>query len=302
MLLTGVTGIWPTVSAFSTNEEERRKALLSQFMISMPYILWDNIARGAQISCPHIEKSCTSAYYADRKLGVSEMVSTAASTIHFFTGNNIGPRGDLASRSLLIRLEVDRADPENRAFKHPDPVGWTEDHRAEIMTALYTILLGNPQLKEPRDAPGRTRFKMWWRLVGSAVENAAKLAGQELDFQKLFITQEEDDEESASLAEALDVLVKTWPDQFTASDVAGMINNPEPNDDEQTLRDYLLPGAQPNYRFSTKSISKLLKKHLDEPVRSGERTLVLRRWQDTHSEVFVYRVFACRVRNAQDGG
>ena len=220
----------------------------------------------------------------------SEMVCTAASTIHFFTGNNIGPRGDLASRSLHIRLDVDRADPENRTFKHPDPVGWTENHRAEILAALYTILLGNPQLKAARDAEGKTRFKMWWRLVGSAVENAAKLAGQELDFQKLFITQEEDDEESASLADVLDVLVKKWPDQFTASDVAGMINNPSPNEDEQTLREYLLPGALPNHVFSAKSIGKLLKQHLDEPVRSGERTLVLRSWEDKHIKLRVYGV------------
>ena len=228
MLIMAVTGLWPAAAAWSTNEEERRKALMSYFLYGVPYILWDNIARGTQISCPHIEKSCTAAYYADRKLGVSEMVCTAASTIHFFTGNNIGARGDLASRSLHIRLDVDRVDPENRDFKHPDPIGWTENHRAEILAALYTILLGNPQLKAARDAEGKTRFKMWWRLVGSAVENAAKLAGQELDFQKLFIAQEEDDEESASLADVLDVLVKTWPDEFTASDVAGMINNPEP--------------------------------------------------------------------------
>ena len=243
MLIMAVTGLRPAAAAWSTNEEERRKALMSYFLYGVAYILWDNIARGTQISCPHIEKSCTSAYYSDRKLGVSEMVCTAASTIHFFTGNNIGARGDLASRSLHIRLDVDRVDPENRPFKHPDPIGWTENHRAEILAALYTILLGNPQLKAPRDAEGKTRFKMWWRLVGSAVENAAKLAGQELDFQKLFVTQEEDDEESASLADVLDVLVKTWPDQFIASDVAGMINNQYPNEDEQTLRDYLLPGA-----------------------------------------------------------
>ena len=83
------------------------------------------------------------------------MVSTAAATIHLFTGNNIGAEGDLASRSLHIRLDVDRADPENREFKHPDPVGWTENHRGEILAALYTILLGNPQLKEPRDARGQ---------------------------------------------------------------------------------------------------------------------------------------------------
>ena len=290
MLIVAVTGGRPAAAAWSSNEEERRKALMSYFLHGVPYILWDNIPRGMQISCPHIEKSCTSAYYSDRRLGVSEMVCTAASTIHFFTGNNIGARGDLASRSLHIRLDVDRVDPENRAFKHPDPVGWTENHRAEILAALYTILLGNPQLKAARDAEGKTRFKMWWRLVGSAVENAAKLAGQELDFQKLFITQEEDDEESASLADVLDVLVKIWPDQFTASDVAGMINNPEPNEDEQTLREFLLPGVQPNYRFSPKSIGKLLKKHLDEPVRSGERTLVLRSWEDKSANMRVYGV------------
>jgi hypothetical protein len=290
MLIVAVTGGRPAAAAWSSNEEERRKALMSYFLYGVPYILWDNIPRGAQISCPHIEKSCTSAYYSDRKLGGNEMVSTAASTIHFFTGNNIGARGDLASRSLHIRLDADRVDPENRAFKHPDPVGWTENHRAEILAALYTILLGNPQLKAARDAEGKTRFKMWWRLVGSAVENAAKLAGQELDFEKLFITQEEDDEESASLADVLDVLVKKWPAQFTASDVSGMINNPYPNDDEQTLREYLRPGALPTHVFSAKSVGKLLKQHLDEPVRSGERTLVLRSWDDKHTKQRTYGV------------
>jgi hypothetical protein len=157
----------PAAFAWSSGEEERRKALLSYLMTGIPYILWDNIPRGSQISCPHIEKSCTMSYYADRKLGVSEMVMTAAASIHLFTGNNIGPRGDLASRSLVARLDVDRLDPENREFKHPDPVGWTRANRAEILQALYTILLGNPTLKLPRNSLMNTRFKMWWRLVGA---------------------------------------------------------------------------------------------------------------------------------------
>jgi hypothetical protein len=122
MLIKAVTGILPAAAAWSPNEEERRKALLAYFMFGVPYILWNNIARGTQITCPHIEKSCTAAFYSDRKLGVSEMVATAASTIHLFTGNNIAPRGDLASRSLEVRLDLDRHDPENREFKHPDPL------------------------------------------------------------------------------------------------------------------------------------------------------------------------------------
>jgi len=290
MLILAVTGLLPAAAAWSSNEEERRKALLAYFMYGLPYILWDNIPRGTQIGCPHVERSCTAAYYADRKLGVSEMVATAASTIHLFTGNNIGAKGDLASRSLHIRLDVDRVDPENRAFKHPDPIGWTENHRADILAALYTILLGNPTLKEPRNAPMKTRFKMWWRLIGSAVENAAKLAGQELDFQKLFLEQEEDDEDSATLADVLEVLVKKWPDQFAASDVAEMINISYPNEDEQTLRDFLWPGARTDHQFSAKSIGKRLKQHIGNPVRSGERVLALRSWEDTHIKMSVYGV------------
>ena len=223
MLIMAVTGIMPAASAWSNNEEERRKALLSYFLYGVPYILWDNIARGSQISCPHIERSCTAKFYIDRKLGVSEAVATAASTIHLFTGNNIGPRGDLASRSLHIRLSVDRPDPENRKFEHPDPIGWTDNNRAEILQALYTILLGNPRLKKAPDAPGKTRFKMWWRVVASAVEHAAKLhtPSAKIDFQKLFLKQEEEeDEESASLVDALEVMARRWPDGFHAIDVA----------------------------------------------------------------------------------
>jgi hypothetical protein len=51
MLIKAVTGIWPAAAAWSSNEEERRKALLSYFLYSVPYILWDNIAKDTQIGC-----------------------------------------------------------------------------------------------------------------------------------------------------------------------------------------------------------------------------------------------------------
>ncbi len=92
MLLMAVTGVWPAAAAWSPNEEERRKALLAYLLEAMPAIVWDNIPRGTQISCPHIEKSCTTAFYSDRRLGVSETVAVSAAVIHFFTGNNVGTR------------------------------------------------------------------------------------------------------------------------------------------------------------------------------------------------------------------
>jgi hypothetical protein len=290
MLIVAATGVKPAASAWSNNEEERRKALLSYFLSGVPYILWDNIARGSQISCPHVERSCTAKFYIDRKLGVSEAVATAASTIHFFTGNNISARGDLASRSLQIRLTVDRLDPENREFNHPDPVGWTEDNRAEILRALYTLLLGNPQLKTGHDAPGKTRFKMWWRLVGSAVEHAAKLhapkpvkgaAPEEIDFQNLFLNQEaEEDEDTVSLVEVLTVLAERWPEGFHATDIAQLINGVSIDPDVLALREFLYPGATPHFAVAPRSVGKRLAAHVDEPVKSGECTLILRKMED----------------------
>jgi hypothetical protein len=301
MLIMAVMGMRPAAAAWSPNEEERRKSILSYFLYGVAYILWDNIKRGTAISCSHIEKSCTTDLYTDRKLGVSETVATAASTIHFFTGNNIGPKGDLASRSLIVRLATERADPENRSFKHNDPVGWTEDHRAEIIAALYTILLGNPKLDEPRNAAMKTRFKMWWRLVGSAVEYAAEQCDHEVDFGALFRGVEEEDEEDVSLGEVLDAMMRNWkntdPEKvdkesklFLAKDVADVINLFE-HEYQDTFRDFLCPTLSQGHRPSTVSIGKKLKHHVNEPVIKDGRTLILKAERDpTGNDPLRYKV------------
>jgi len=299
-------GIRPAAAAWSPNEEERRKALLSYLVAGVSYILWDNITRGSQISCPHIEKSCTAAYYSDRLLGASQIATAAASVIHFFTGNNTGPKGDLASRSLRVRLVTDRPDPENRDFQHPDPIGWTETHRADILHSLYIILLGNPTLSQT-NVKMKTRFKTWWRLVGSAVEHAAQLVKEDLretmdratrekvdadgtldvDFKNLFLSQEEDDEDISSLGETLVVIEQRWAETM-AADVADLINKRDADSslDEQTLRkmnhdsavlrDFLFGNVAAGFVATPKSVGHRLGAHIDEPVRHGGRILVLR--------------------------
>ena len=72
-----------------------------------------------------------------------------ASTVQIFTGNSIAPRGDMASRSFVLPLNVDRPDPENRSFAHVDPLAWTIANRTKILSALYTVLIGSLLRRQP---------------------------------------------------------------------------------------------------------------------------------------------------------
>jgi hypothetical protein len=236
MISTGVLGRPAAAAAWSTSEEERRKALFSYLGEGVPLLVWDNIPLGLAISCPSIEKSLTSPTYQDRILGVSETRTVPATTIQVFTGNNITARGDMASRTLQPRLIADRPDPENRSYKHLDPIGWTQGNRGQILAALFTLLLGNPRLHDSDPPPAETRFKTWFHLVGSAVEHAARLHAiyadggvvdhspdcppSEISFRSLLLGAEGEEEQSSSLATVLDVLRCKWPSGFMASDVA----------------------------------------------------------------------------------
>jgi hypothetical protein len=175
---------------WSHSEEERRKAIFAALLQSVPLIVFDNIAAGSTLKCPIVEKVLTASEIKDRILGESRQERASCSAVMAFTGNNIQPKGELASRTLVARINVDRPDPENRDFEHSDPFGWTLDYRRRIIASLYTILLGNPHLRK-RSGGERTRFKAWQRLVGSAVEHAADLAERSVDFGKLFQQAEE---------------------------------------------------------------------------------------------------------------
>jgi len=114
MISVAVLGHRAAAVAWSTSEEERRKALFAFLGAGLPLIAWDNIARGAAIGCPSIEKALTAVTYIDRVLGETDHRTVPASTVMAFTGNNISPRGDLASRSLTAPMRNLR-----NLFAHP---------------------------------------------------------------------------------------------------------------------------------------------------------------------------------------
>jgi hypothetical protein len=205
MLTLAVFGRMASAASWSENQEERRKALFSYFRQGVATLVWDNIKNGAEIACPEIEKALTSPTIQDRILGVSRGATVPTTAIQLFVGNNVRFVGDMASRGPEIRLTTDNPNPENRTVVHADPLAWTLENRARILRALYTILLFGCRNRPPGQLP-KTRFRLWWSLVGYPVELAAELIGEKLDFVERFKAAEAHDSKAAGVANALRLL------------------------------------------------------------------------------------------------
>ena len=219
------------------------------------------------------------------------------------------PRGDMASRSLMVALSVDRPDPENRSFAHADPLAWTQAHRPKIVRALYTLMLAGA-LNRPAGQEAKTRFKTWWSLVGWPMEYAAGLLGVTVDCTALMRVGEVGDEEAIAASAALTILREIWgKGAFTARDVVKMI---DPNDwstaesdraRAEAIADAL--GALVGKRLdhpTVHSIGKLFQKRLvDRPAWIGDgQTVATLRRQSGHDEN-TYRVEVSAGQNHSDG-
>jgi hypothetical protein len=268
MIALAVTGIKAAAAAWPADPAERKKAIFSYLLEAIPFLIWDNIPRGTMIGCAHIERASTSETYSDRVLGETKTSVAPAHTVMAFTGNNIGPKSDQSSRSLEARISTDRADPENRDFKHQDPIEWTQDHRGKILDALFTILLGNPQLKTRKAA--ETRFKEWWHLIGSAVEHAAD---QNISFKEMFARTEAKDEEAVERADVIQTLyaikgggefTAIWLHEYLAESARKPANGIEEAPGIAELRRFCT--AKTGKNPSPKSISLNLQAIADAPV------------------------------------
>jgi hypothetical protein len=278
MAVLAVTGVKPSAAAWSSDPEERRKAIFSCLREGPPTVVFDNIPEGSTISCSHVEAVATALSVKGRVLGESRDEEVPAFTIIGLTGNNISAKGDLASRTLEIRIDVDRPDPENRPVRNAYPLEWTLDHRGEILRALYTIMMGNTQTRPPE-----TRFKTWWTLVGSAIENAALLATDEVvSFKTLFEKVGAKDEDAEGKVELLMALYGLFGDnRSTSADVKAKLDEAAKNSISGATIDTGIDVireacSRSGYAPTIKSIGKTLSRIIDAPFQAPDGVITLK--------------------------
>ena len=146
------------------------KHLLALILEGQSGVCFDNLPEGTTFESNTVAKAMTSELFRGRILGETRTGVGVAGALMMFTGNNILPGGDFASRVLPIYLDARDENPDRRRFGRPRLADWCAENRAEVIRHLATILVGGLRSGATLTSGlgyeyDETRFKEWDRLV-----------------------------------------------------------------------------------------------------------------------------------------
>lgn len=151
------------------DDEEMRKRITAIVMSAEPIVVLDNI--DAPLKYPSLDGLMTTTQWADRELGVTGILRGEARAMWIGTGNNLVLGGDLARRTLHVRLESMLENPEDRDdLEHPQLLQWVRQERARLVVAALTMLRAFVVAGRPTaGVKPWGSFIDWSSLVGSCV-------------------------------------------------------------------------------------------------------------------------------------
>jgi putative DNA primase/helicase len=160
-----VHGCGPSLRPWAEGSDELRKNLLASLLAGDRTIGYDNVPNGIKVRSPHLCSFLTADVYGDRKLGVSEVPALPNRSVVFVTGNNITPSGDLARRSIVIRLDANTDRLRERTFRVVDLRTHIASMRPALLVAALTIVRAYLAAGQPAQAVPLPSFERWSKYV-----------------------------------------------------------------------------------------------------------------------------------------
>ena len=155
---------WPT----GRDEEELGKRVDAAVLGRRPLMLFDNV-RG-EIAGTALEAAVTSDTYTPRILGKSEMPTLEQLTVFAISANSASFGGDVAPRTLPMRLFWPGPAPESREFRRADLRAHVQANRDELHVAALTILSAYLSAGAPdMELPAWGSFEAWSKLIRNAL-------------------------------------------------------------------------------------------------------------------------------------
>lgn len=115
----------------------------------------------------------------ERELGQNTgMLTYTNDRVWVITGNNLSLGGDLVRRTIIITIDPNMANPEERQFAIADLKAWAHEHRNELLWALLVLIrhwvAGGRALEERKQSDS---FAAWEAAVGGILASAG-IAGR----------------------------------------------------------------------------------------------------------------------------
>ena len=169
--------LWPAfgrVEGMPLDEEEAevRKIITSAIHKGAPLIWFDNINH--PITSPSLAAALTMDVWNDRVLGASELANAKIRAIWLAAANNITMSGEVARRTIRIRIAPQTDRPEDRTgFLHDNLVEWVAENRPRLVWAAHVICKNAIQqgLPKPKSKVVAS-YERWSRVIGSILECA----------------------------------------------------------------------------------------------------------------------------------
>jgi len=155
----------PAMMVEGCDEEEWRKRITAKLVSAPPIIVLDNLRR--RLDSAALSSAITAPVWEDRILGQTQMVRARIRCAWVATGNNPALSGEIARRTVRIRLDAKVDRPWLRGgFEHPDLIGWATAHRGDLIWAALTLVRAWLAAGRPEGAAVLGEFEQWAHVMG----------------------------------------------------------------------------------------------------------------------------------------
>ena len=158
------------VLTWTHDDAELRKTITSVLYDPVGTIIFDNIAEGSVIDSAVLAQLITDSTWADRILGKNQTAAFPNDRVWTATGNNLQLGGDMATRTVMIRLDPDMPHPEERTgFAIPSLDQWILDpaNQRTVLWHLLVLVIDWTRAGAPRQRGITMRqFTPWAEALG----------------------------------------------------------------------------------------------------------------------------------------
>jgi hypothetical protein len=151
------------------------KSITSALHAPAPIMLWDNIAEGGIVASAVLAQLLTSPEWSARMLGSSGAGFSATNDrLWLATGNNIRLGGDMATRTVLVRLDPNDPHPDQRdqsGFGIPHLDTWLKspENRVTVLRHLLILVMDWISAGAPRSGHMMRQFTSWAQATGGVL-------------------------------------------------------------------------------------------------------------------------------------